>query len=215
MSYTLDIRTIISFLALGVSVANLYLTYLRSGKIDVLPPRMCYFQYVQDTAFRPSIVLPLTFVNSGARIASVLNLNLNVEFVPENEGNVRNLRFVLVREYNTYPNPSEEGMAAQFSVKGYESVSKTFDFRLSNESLQLMQRFERGVYTINVEVEVVENGIFTKLLRKSPFKRFIPNFCIVVELTRDVGEYFGCALSRDGNLQHRCPNDAEIIWCRM
>ena len=101
MSCTLDIRTVISFLALGISIANLYLTYLRSGKIDVLPPRMCYFQHVQDTAFRLSIVLPLTFVNSGARIASISNLSLNVEFVPENKGNVRNLRFALVREYDT------------------------------------------------------------------------------------------------------------------
>ncbi len=204
MSCTLDIRTVISFLALGISIANLYLTYLRSGKIDVLPPRMCYFQHVQDTAFRPSIVLPLTFVNSGARIASVLNLSLNVEFMPENKGNVRNLRFALVREYDTYPNPSKEGMAAQFSVKGYESVTKYLNFRLSNESLQLMQRFERGVYTIRVEVEVVENGIFTKLLRKSPFKRFIPNFCIVVELTRDVGEYLGCTLSRENDQRYSC-----------
>lgn len=176
----------------------------RVGKINVLPPRMCYFQHVQDTAFRPSIVLPLTFVNSGARIASVLNLSLNVEFMPENKGNVRNLRFALVREYDTYPNPSKEGMAAQFSVKGYESVSKTFDFRLSNESLQLMRQFKRGAYTIRVEVEVVENGIFTKLLRKSPFKRFIPNFCIVVELTRDVREYLGCALSRENDQRYSC-----------
>ena len=195
---------VIPVIAIIISVVSAYYTHLRSGKIDVLPPRMCYFQHVQDTAFRPSIVLPLTFVNSGARITSVLNLSLNVEFVPENRGNVRNLRFALVREYDTYPNPSEESMAAQFSVKGYESVTKYLDFRLSNESLQLMQRFERGAYTIRVEVEVVENGIFTKLLRKSPFKRFIPNFCIVVELTRDVRGYLGCALSREDDRRYHC-----------
>ena len=195
-----------------------YYIYFAPGKIEVLPPRMCYFQHVVDTKHRPSVVLPLTFVNEGARTASVLDVKLKVKFKPASEQGKKhkqevNLTFVLVREYEGYPNPTKENMAAQFSVRGHENISKTFDFRLSNEDLEKLQQFEAGEYTIEVEMDVQKKGLW-----KSSLEMLQPNFCIVVKLNNDLQkDREGCTLSpvRENYKKYaeHCPSKRIILKC--
>ena len=115
------VALVISVLALAVSVVNLYVASLRAPQVEVTVAP--YIRHgVDDTSEHEAFFVPLTIGNSGARAASILELQMTIRHVPSGDEKT------LYGQYFAEERTRLGEFFTPIGLPGYSDVSRTVAF---------------------------------------------------------------------------------------
>lgn len=140
---------IIAIAALVIAMLTFYYTYLQKGKIKVLRPLSFSVERLPPSGqANTNIYLPLTFVNTGARIHSISNLKLQIS--KDDSKSVDSPWDTDVDTISPDKKERKEHLATQISIKGRESETKipvfssAYKFDIGNYLIKLLGRVDNG-----------------------------------------------------------------------
>jgi hypothetical protein len=148
MNIAIIISVIISILSIIISVAALYLTHLRNADIQVhLGPEIRLYHVDYDLGLSTGIYLPAVFLNSGAKVGTILRTALTIE----SENSPHESFFMQWRNFAYLDSVNHkwvcEEVAHALTIPSKSSVNKIIWFIWSNESKPNLT-FEAGSYLV-------------------------------------------------------------------
>lgn len=154
MNFASSIPTLMSAVALGLSVFSLFESTLKAPQLDLfVAPLAEYTDPDRPDAVREVVILPLTIANSGARTATVQLVGLEIE----NPRTKQSKRFYGARLGSWGETPPRPFAPAVLAGKATYSQTLQFEPRFGEEVPRIMD-LEAGTYTLKLTLDVASAG---------------------------------------------------------
>lgn len=145
-SLKIDFALVISILSFIWAGITFYLTFFRRGKIKLAPIRLYAISTIKGQ--NVSIVLPMTFINVGARLTAVEDVKIKI--IREDKQTLNHIEFIWQTETDAVPPTTKPVFAGQFVVPPYGSVSRNCGFVCMQPKFRLVGG---RVYECVIEVQ--------------------------------------------------------------